>query len=108
MVEEKFKEYLEQSEIVKTLNRDLREITQEHELYPEIEKFAKELKQLREKLSTVTEIALIKEKRDDARERLGLLKDILMAELNESGETEVTVEGKKAKIVPSMKIEKQQ
>lgn len=105
MIAEKFKEYLEQAEVVKTVNRDLRDAMRTHELYPEIEKLAKELKQLREKLTSVTEIALIKEKRDGARERLGLLKDILIAEMNESGENEVKLEGKKAKLVATMKIE---
>jgi hypothetical protein len=107
MLEDKFREFLEQSDIVKTFNRDLREVVQEHELYPEIQKLSKELKQQREKLNSVTEIALIKEKRDEARERLNLLKDILLAEMNESGETEVIVEGKKAKLVATMKIENQ-
>jgi hypothetical protein len=106
MLVDKFKEYLEQAEVVKTLNRDLRETTQSHELYPQIEKLSKELKQLREKLSNVTEIALIKEKRDDARERQNLLKDILLAEMNESGEDEITYEGKKARLVSTMKFEK--
>lgn len=107
MLEEKFKEYLEQAEIVKTLNADLRDATQSHEIYPELEKIMKEVKQLRDKLANVTEIALIKEKRDGAKERLGLLKDILLAEMNEAGKTEVKVEGKKAKIVASMKFEKE-
>lgn len=105
MLAEKFKEYLDQAEVVKTLNRDLRDVQQGHELYPEIEKLSKELKQIREKLGSVTEIALIKEKRDGARERLGLLKDILMAEMNEAGEQEVKLEGKRAKLVATMKIE---
>ncbi len=107
MLEEKFKEYLDQGEVVKTLNADLKDATQSHELYPEIEELQKQLKQLKEKLATVTEIALIKEKRDGARERQGLIKDILLAEMHESGQNEVKVEGKTAKIISAMKIEKQ-
>lgn len=106
-LQEKFQEYLEQAEVVKTLNADLKDATQTHEIYPELEKILKEAKQLKEKLANVTEVALIKEKCDGAKERLGLLKDILLAEMNEAGQTEVKYNGKTAKIVPSMKFEKE-
>jgi DNA-binding transcriptional regulator GbsR (MarR family) len=107
MLQDKFKEYLDQAEVVKTLNADLRDASKSHDLNPEIEQMQKELKQIKEKLAAVTEIALIKEKRDGARERLNLLKDILMAEMSQAGEQEVTLNGKKAKIVPTMKLEKE-
>lgn len=106
MLQDRFKEYLEQAEVVKTLNRDLRDAMQSHEMYDEIDKIAKELKQLRDKLSSVTEIALIKEKRDGARERLNLVKDILHAEMAEQGKPEVELDGKKAKIISQVKFEK--
>jgi 16S rRNA G1207 methylase RsmC len=106
MLEEKLKEYLEQAEVVKTLNRDLRELKKEHELYPQIEELKKQLKDLREKLRSTTEIALVKEKRDGARERKNLLKDILLGEMAEQGETEVVANGKKARIISKVKFEK--
>jgi len=107
MLVDKLKEYLDQAEVVKTLNGDLRDLTQAAEEYPEIEKINKELKNLRSKLAQATEVAATKEKRDSAKERLGLLKDILLAEMTEAGETEVSWEGKKAKLFSAMRLEKQ-
>lgn len=106
MLQDKFKEYLDQAEVVKTLNADLKDATMSHELYPEFERMNKDIKDLKGKLQNVTEIALIKEKRDGAKERQNLLKDILMAEMAESGATEVEFEGKKAKLISAMKFGK--
>jgi predicted nucleotide-binding protein (sugar kinase/HSP70/actin superfamily) len=104
---EKFKEYLEQAEVVKTLNADLKDAVQSHESYQELEKLKKEAKRIKDNIDNVTEIALIREKRDGAKERQGLLKDILLAEMNEAGQTEVTFNGKKAKLIPAMKFTKE-
>jgi len=106
MLVDRLKEYLEQIDVVRTLNADVRDINQSNELYPEIEKLSKELKVLKNKLDNVEEVAQTKEKRDGARERLGLLKDMLLAEMTETGETEVSFEGKKAKLISTMKVEK--
>jgi hypothetical protein len=106
MLEERLKEYLEQAEVVKTLSRDLRELKKEHELYPEIEELKKRLKELREKVKDTTEVKLVKEKKDAARERKNLLKDILLGEMAEKGETEVEVNGKKARLISKVKFEK--
>ncbi|MFW5703147.1 MAG: hypothetical protein ACOCXP_04260 [Candidatus Dojkabacteria bacterium] len=106
MLEEKLKEYLDQAQVVKTLNKDLRDIMQQHELHSEIEELSKKLKEKRDKLKNVTEIALVREKVEEAKERRDLLKDILFAEMNEAGQTEVEVDGFKATVVPSMKLGK--
>lgn len=107
MVIDKFREYLEQAEVVKTLNADLKDATQSHERYEELEQLSKEVKRIRDEIANVTEVALIKEKRDGAKERLGLLKEILLAEMAEAGQSEVEFEGKKAKIISTMKIGKE-
>jgi hypothetical protein len=107
MLQDKLREYLEQADVVKTLNADLKDAQQTHEEYDELEKITKAGKNLRDKIANTTEVALIKEKRDTAKERMELLKDILFGEMAEAGETEVTYNGKKAKIVNKMQIEKE-
>lgn len=106
MLQDKLKEYLDQAEVVKTLNADLKDAQQSHESYAEIEQLSKQLKDLKGKLDNTTEVALIKEKRDAAKERLGLIKEILLTEMSEAGETEVEFNGRKAKIISAMKFEK--
>ncbi len=108
MLEDKLKEYLEQKDIVKTLNSDYREIKKEHELNDQIEKLSKELKKLRDQVKNTTEVSLIKDKKDAAKERLDLLKDILIAEMNENNQSEVVVDGQKARLIARVKFEKVQ
>jgi hypothetical protein len=101
------KQYLDQAEIVKTLNKDVKDVTDTNPLFPEIQKATKQLQELKAKLNNVPEVAAAKEKRDTERERLGLLKDILMAQMTEAKKTEVEMDGKKVMMIPTMKIVKQ-
>jgi|GEM_PF-6854849 len=106
MLVDRFKDYLDQADVVKVLNADLKDATKGHELTPELDIIQKQAKEIKGKLDNVTEIALIKEKRDGARERLDLLKEILFTEMSEAGQNEVEFEGKKVKIVSTVKFEK--
>lgn len=106
MIQDSFKKYLDQKDVTKTLRADLKDAMQTHELYPEIEELAKQLKRKRDDLKAVTEIALIKEKLDGAKDKEDLLRDILEAEMAEAGEQEVTYNGKTAKMITKVKFEK--
>jgi hypothetical protein len=104
MLTEKFREYLDQKAVIKTVGEDLKDARMCHDLWASYETTKKEAGNIKAKIDNSVEVSLIKEKYEAARERGRLLLEILMAEMQENGDTEVEYQGKKAVIVPKLKV----
>jgi hypothetical protein len=100
-------QYLDQAEIVKGLNQELKEKTQEQEIYPAVQQKMKELKDMKSKLNESPEVMRAKEARDVEKERMNLLREMLIAQMTQTNQPEVTSNGKKAIMIPTMKIERE-
>jgi DNA-binding transcriptional regulator GbsR (MarR family) len=99
---------LEQAEIIKELRLDVKEMREAHPNFKKIEELNKEVKKLRDELNSDEEIERMKDEIANASDRLKLLKEILVARMQESEETKVTARGREAIVIPNMKIQKQQ
>ncbi len=97
---------LEQQEIIKEMRADLRDIVASHPLHQEVEEGKKDLKKKRDELNADPEIDRMKEEIANANDRLKLLKEILVARMQEVEETKVSSRGKEAVVVNNVKIQK--
>lgn len=97
---------LEQQDIIKEMRADLKDMQQSHPLFQEIEDKKKELKKLRDELAADDEIMRMKDEVANANDRLKLLKEILVARMQETEEVKVSSKGKEAVVVNNVKIQK--
>lgn len=97
---------LEQQEIIKEMRADVRDMIQSHPLYQEVEDGKKELKKKRDELNADPEIDRMKDEIANANDRLKLLKEILVARMQETEEPKVSVRGKEAIVINNVKIQK--
>ncbi len=105
-MEEKLKEYFEVKGQIKTIREDLKDMIDNHPATEVIEKLKKELKEKRETINDEEDISLIKEKIKGLKERSDLLKEIIMAEMKELGETKVTYDKNEFIITENLKVKK--
>jgi chemotaxis regulatin CheY-phosphate phosphatase CheZ len=103
---EDLQKLIEQMEFAKELAKDVRDNTESHSSFARIKELTKELKAEREKLNNDPDVGQAKEELATARERVKLLREILVAKMREEGKDRVSSGGKEAVLTSTIKIGK--
>lgn len=103
---QKIAEYFELKGTIKTLREDVKELVDEHELTEQVDELKKQLKELRDDIKEDENIVIITEKIKGLKERQDLIKEIIMAEMKESGEEKIVYEGNEIVIAESLKFKR--
>lgn len=107
-MEDRLKNYLDQKITVKNLNADLREVMKEHESYGKLESLKNQAKEVRDVIYNAPEVSDAKQMRDDAKTRLDLLGETLLAEMLASGKLELILNGRTAKVAYKLQVSREQ
>jgi hypothetical protein len=105
-LEKELEKVLDQMEQIKELNADLKDLRENHPNQTSIMEVKDELKRLKNEVEADPAIEELKDTISTARERLTLLKEILVAKMMESEVEEVVVKGKKAVKINQIKLSK--
>lgn len=108
MIEEKLDEYFELKDSIKTFRADLKDMIDQHELAESIEEMKKELKELQDKRNDDESIKQVSDKIKTMKERQDLLKEIVLAEMKESGQTKFEYNGQEILIMENLKFKRKQ
>lgn len=100
---DKVEEYFKTKELISNLRRDLKDLLSQMDKYKELKELKKKAKSLKEEIQDDENILSLHEKISSLRERSELLKELIRIELLEDAKEEVERNGKKLKIVPTLK-----
>ncbi|MBN1332047.1 hypothetical protein JW978_04150 [Candidatus Dojkabacteria bacterium] len=99
----RIEEYFKTKDAIRTFRNDLKELKETHEDAENLKNLSEEVKNLRKKINDTEDIRIISDKISGLKERMDLLKDIIYAELKETDEKEVKMNGRKLKIIEVLK-----
>lgn len=105
-LESNLEKIINQTEFISEMNKDLKEAREAHPKFEELHELKKEVKKTRDEIEADEAVAELKDQLSTAKERLTLLKEILIAQMQEEEVEKVTAKNKQAVVVKSMKIKK--
>lgn len=100
---DKIEEYFKTKKVLKTLRGDLRDLKKNHDRAKELEELNKQVRFLRQEINNSEDIRIVSDKVAGLKERMDLLKEIIYSELKQSDEQEISLNGRKLKIVEVLK-----
>lgn len=104
--EEKLIEYFQIIDTIKTLRADLKDFKDNHPLTEKIAEIQKQLKEFRDELRDDEGVVAIENKLKGLKERQGLIREIILVHMKESGETKLEFNGNEILISESLKFKK--
>lgn len=101
--EDKATEYFQIKKTLKVLRGDLKQIKEDHEDFDELKRLKEKSKLLTKRIKDSEDVRILEDKIGMLRERQDLIKEIIKAELMEAEEEEIKRDGRKLKLVPTLK-----
>lgn len=100
---DRVEQYFELKELAKTLRQDIKDMKEQHDDWEELQELKKQVKDINENIKGMEDIRIVDEKLKGVKEKMGLIKEIIMTELIETGAEEVKKDGRKLKLVQTIK-----
>lgn len=100
---DKISEYFQIKGTLKTLRGDLKDLKENHEDYDELKRLQEKVKLLRQRIKDNEDIHILEDKIGMLKERQDLIKEIIKAELIDSAEEEIKHDGRKLKLIQTLK-----